>query len=63
MKTIELVYNSDTFLPKELSDKFKETERKVIENRSEPDKINCHIMNLRGEVLKWLSSNGKIKQD
>ena len=62
MKTVMIEYNSNTFLPKEISKKFDKAIEDVINVRYENDKINCVISKLRGDVISWLADNGIMSE-
>ena len=58
---IDIKYKSETFLPKEIDDYFGEIKNRIIRDRLEVDKIQCHLSSLRGVIIKWLSNNSKTK--
>jgi len=56
---IKIEYEScnDKYLPECLHDEFEKTIKRVIEDRSERDKIRCDIESLKGKIIRWLASN------
>ena len=62
MKTVLIEYKSDTFLPKEIAEKFRECEKRISEHPYEDDKRHCDIQWLKGELIRWLADNGIMEE-
>jgi hypothetical protein len=50
-------YESDTILPKEMIEKFHKAINDIVDIRHEPDKIDCVVHRLKGDMIRWLADN------
>jgi hypothetical protein len=58
-KRWELVYISETALPKELRDVLADAEEYVIKDRYEEDKILVHFSWLKHRLIEWFLNHEK----
>ena len=61
MKKVTIKYESDRFLPENISDKFHEAHKNIVKVRYEDDKMFLVMSKLRGEIISWLANNGTIR--
>jgi hypothetical protein len=59
---IKLEYESDTLLPAEIMNDFNEMQRRILDNKYEPDKIICNVGWLRGKIIRWIDHNSIIEK-
>jgi hypothetical protein len=56
---IKIVYESDTFLPKELADLLAAGKKNMLCHSMEPDKTTILFDAMRRMVIDWFAENGK----
>lgn len=59
---ITIKYESDTLIPKEWEVVFKEFQKRVLDDRYEPDKIICDLSYFRSSILKWIVNHSEVKK-
>jgi hypothetical protein len=59
---IKIVYESDTFLPKELDDLLAAGKKNMLCHSNEPDKTIVLFDVMRRLVIGWFAENGKAQK-
>jgi hypothetical protein len=59
---IKIVYESDTFLPKELSDILEAGKKNVLCHSMEADKTAVLFDVMKKIVINWFAENGKVQK-
>jgi hypothetical protein len=53
-------YESETFLPDEISDIMMKCAKNVLNVLNEEDKVFLEFGRMRGEIIRWFANNGEV---
>lgn len=53
----KIEYESKYIMPEEIMDIIDIMEKRIIDDKYEPDKILCNTGNLRGALIGWFAKN------
>lgn len=56
---IKIEYESDMLLPEKIDKYFVEIKNRIIKDKNEIDKIQCHLSSLKGFLINWFAENEK----
>jgi hypothetical protein len=59
---IKIVYESETFLPKELGELLETGKKNVLKHSMEADKTTILFDAMRRLVIYWFEENGKVQK-
>jgi hypothetical protein len=59
MKERKIMYVSETVLPEQINRLLADTEKYILTDKNEPDKILCHLSWLKRGCIAWFLNNSK----